>query len=125
MGNQGMGNQGMSNFGGSSGNNGGFNGFRNPYASYGLGNFAFNPAMMQGQGQGRGNVRGRGNRGQNRGQRNNFAPNFDYYGYGSGITYNQPSYGRNNGMQYGYGVPSYQGSSYMTSGNVPSFWYFG
>lgn len=119
------GNQGMSNNGGSSSNNGRYNGFRNPYAGYGLGNYAFNPSYMQNQGRGNGRGRDRENRGQGRGDgrnnNNNYGSNF---GFGSAY---YPSYGRNqgsNGMQYGNAMPSYQGSNYMTSGNVP-YWYFG
>lgn len=101
-------------------NNGRFNSFQNPYASYGFGNFAFNPSFGQG---GRGN-RGNGWSSWNNGRGNsyqNVGPNFDYYGFGSsGSNYGSNNNGFQNGMRY----PSYQGSGYMSSGNTPYYWYF-
>lgn len=117
--------------------------YSSPYAIYGLGTFAVNPFnFMQGQGQnqwqgqgqgqwqqggqrqgqgqggGRGRQNGGGNRGQGNGRfRNNFGSNYDYYGFGSGVTFNQGNNGRRpNGNQ---------NSNFMSNGNVPFAYQFG
>lgn len=115
-----QGNQGMSNYGYYS------NGY--PSTIYGLGTFAYNPYFMQnqggqggrqggqggrqnGQGRGRQNGRWQNNQGwNNQENRGNAGSNYDYYGFGSAITFNQPNYGRRpfnggNGMQNSNGFP--------------------
>ncbi|XP_063708063.1 uncharacterized protein LOC134836777 [Culicoides brevitarsis] len=83
----------------------------NPYSGYGLGNFAFPQVNLL---QGRLGYSNNGYQGQvqNRNYRGNYGKNYDYYGFGSGVMFNQP------GRRVGSSV------SNNFKPNAPFYWYF-